>query len=78
MNKQIALDILAECEFKPFTKADWMGFAGCESKFPLICDNRDDYVIVMDGGTFSFYPLENAETDGFGDEWYCFNLGDML
>lgn len=75
MNKQKALKILAECEFKPFTQGDWYAFAGCESKFPLICDDRDDYVIIMDGGSFSFYPTESNEDMG---EWYMFNMGDML
>lgn len=75
MNKQTALTILAECEFKPFDEMDWMAFGGCESKFPLICDNRNDFVIIMDGGSFTFYPAN----DKYGlDEWYTFNLGDML
>jgi len=29
---------------RPFTKDDWDGFAGCDSKYPFTCDN----VIVLD------------------------------
>lgn len=76
MDKATALTILGECEFKPFTEMDWDMWAGCESKFPLICDNRDDYVIIMDGGSFSFYSLEDMES--FGSVWYSFKMGDML
>lgn len=76
MHKQTALTILAECEFKPFDEMDWMAFAGCESKFPLICDNRNDYVIIMDGGSFSFYPTESNESDMA--EWHMFKMGDLV
>lgn len=58
MDKATALKILAECEFRPFTKGDWQCFAGCESNYPLICEDYKGFLIIIDGGSFTFYPHE--------------------
>jgi hypothetical protein len=42
------LRLVATTEFRPFTKTDWMGFAGCESEEPMI-GQVGDLTIVVDG-----------------------------
>jgi len=42
------LRLAATTELRPFTKADWMSFAGCESTDPLIGE-VDDYIVLVDG-----------------------------
>lgn len=70
MTRDGALKILGTVEFRPFTKADWYLFSGCETQYPLICDTHQEYVIVMDGGSFTFYPLYSDEPD----EWFRFEI----
>ena len=73
MTKAEALKILSEAEFRSFDHHDWYAFSGCESKHPLICDNRSDYLIIMDGGSFTFYTSSMLET--FSDDGvYRFNI----
>lgn len=48
MNALEILRLVATTEFRPFTKTDWMGFAGCESPDPLIGE-VDDYIVLVDG-----------------------------
>jgi hypothetical protein len=43
-----ALRMLATTTMRPFTKDDWFGFAGCETKDPMIGE-QGEFVIVLDG-----------------------------
>lgn len=61
MTRSEALEILNKAEFRPFTTIDWYGFAGCESQYPLICEDYNGYLIIIDGGSFTFYPHETLE-----------------
>lgn len=43
-----ALKMLATTAMRPFTKEDWYGFAGCETKDPMIGETGE-FIIVLDG-----------------------------
>lgn len=53
-----ALRLLVNTRMRPFTKDDWFGFAGCETKDPMI-GSSGEFVIVLDGATVSFYHCED-------------------
>lgn len=65
--------ILSEAEFVPFTNMDWYAFAGCESKFPLICHDHEGYLIIQDGGSFTFYKTDTWDSLSEGD-WKVFDI----
>lgn len=48
---------LPHVEFRPFTKTDWYGFAGCESAEPMIGE-RVDLVWVLDGSELGVYDAD--------------------
>lgn len=56
-----ALRMLAETSMKPFTRDDWYGFAGCETKDPMI-GQHGDFTLVLDGSTLNILHGE----DGYG------------
>jgi len=74
LTQTAALALLARSAFREFTKVDWYAFAGCESRDPLICDTRPDFLIVIDGASATFYPVN--EDDQIADIWYRFELKD--
>lgn len=74
LTQTAALTLLARSAFREFTKVDWHAFAGCETRDPLICDTRRDWVIVIDGASATFYPVNEA--DQIEDIWYRFELKD--
>jgi hypothetical protein len=64
-----ALKLIATAQFRPFTDADWQGFAGCETADPQIAE-VGDMVVIIDGDevTFNLFGEE-------GDiEWTNFKL----
>lgn len=42
-----ALQLLARCSMRPFEKGDWMAYAGCESRDPMI-GSIDGHTLVLD------------------------------
>lgn len=60
MNRETALFLVATTEMKPFTKADWMGFSGCESENPLIGENGD-YLIIVDGNIIEIFGIDTDQ-----------------
>ena len=56
---------LAETEFKPFIKADWDAFAGCESENPFI-GYYGEFTIVIDGDMINIVHAE----DIYGGQMY--------
>lgn len=55
VTKAQALRALATTQMRDFSEADWSGFAGCESKDPMIgcCEiNGAHHVLVLDGDEF--------------------------
>jgi hypothetical protein len=56
-----ALRMLAVATMRPFTKEDWYGFSGCESKEPMIGE-LEDFSIVLDAATLNICHGE----DGYG------------
>jgi hypothetical protein len=59
------LTIIARTEFKPFTKADWYTFSGCESDNPYI-GYYNDFTIVIDGHLINIVHSE----DEYGGELF--------
>ena len=59
--------IIAQTEFKPFDEFDWMAFAGCESKNPLIGYYNENFSIVIDGDMVNIVHAE----DIYGGQMYC-------
>lgn len=53
-----ALRMLAKVDMTPFTKGDWLGFAGCESKDPLI-GQHGEFTIILDGSMLSILHDED-------------------
>ena len=60
MNALEILSLVARTEFRPFTKVDWMLYAGCESAEPFIGENGD-YVILIDGETIAVMDDEGEQ-----------------
>lgn len=65
-----ALRLVARTTFRPFGKADWDSFAGCEGPEPLIGETGD-YVLVIDGPTVNIIKGD----DMFGG--MMFDLNEM-
>jgi len=59
---EFALRMLVATEMRAFTRDDWLGFAGCESKHPLIGTFANNYTLVLDGETL--LVLENGDEYG--------------
>lgn len=70
-----ALGHIARSQFRSFTKNDWMAFAGCKSENPLICDDREDFVIVIDGATAEFHVFYGASGES---DYAVFDLSFVL
>ena len=62
------LTIIARTEFKPFTKADWYAFSGCESDNPYI-GYLMEFSIVIDG---EYINIVHSE-DEYGGQLYKLN-----
>lgn len=60
-----ALKMLATTAMRPFTKEDWYGFAGCETKDPMIGESGE-FVIILDGNTLNIIHDE----DDYGGEMF--------
>lgn len=56
-----ALQMLATANMRPFTKDDWLGFAGCETKDPMIGE-FESFTIVLDGDLVNIVHGD----DGYG------------
>lgn len=54
-----ALRLLAIANMRPFSKEDWFGFAGCETKDPMI-GVVEEFVIVLDGATLCIVHGEDS------------------
>jgi hypothetical protein len=50
------ISIIKETTFRPFTKTDWYGWAGCESKEPWIGESPSGHTIILDGETVTIHP----------------------
>lgn len=72
MNRLITRKFLETFKFRPFDKADWMGFMGCSSPVPFIAE-RDSYVIILDGDYCELY-LDGYE---FGAFEVCENIREL-
>ena len=70
MNSADALKIIATAQFRPFTKSDWMGFAGCESENPMIAE-IGDMCVIIDGDKLTFNQYSNEADE---PEWANFTL----
>jgi len=69
-NKAEMLALIGNSVFRPFNKADWYSFAGCESDNPLICES-EEYVIVIDGELINMI----YHGDEYGGEAYSLKEG---
>ena len=59
---RLTIDNLSTKTFAPFTREDWMSYAGCESSMPLICSEEDgDYII--DGEYVSWYGFRDGNEE---------------
>jgi hypothetical protein len=59
LDRNEALILIAKTQFHPFTKADYVSFAGVESETPYIAET-EDYIIILDDNMVQFM---NAEGD---------------
>ena len=57
MTREQALMLVATTQMKPFTKADWMCYSGCETENPLIGET-DEWVVIVDGNEIEILPIE--------------------
>lgn len=57
LDRTEALSLIAQTTFNPFTKADYMSFAGVTSDKPLIGETAD-YIIIIDGDVIQFHDTE--------------------
>lgn len=56
-----AMRLLAHIVMRSFTKEDWYGFSGCETKDPMIGETPDgDFTIVLDGSTINIIHNEDV------------------
>lgn len=73
MTREIALRMLALTAMKPFSKADWMSFSGCETENPLIGE-FDEFLIVLDGNALEIFPIATEHPMEPDHESYKFSL----
>lgn len=71
-NRLLTREFLSTFKFRPFDKADYMGFGGVESPCPMIAD-RDSYLIIIDGDYCELY-LDGYE---FGAFETCENIREL-
>jgi|LakMenEpi03Aug12_release.lakeMendotaPanAssembly.Ray.scaffolds.fasta_scaffold1400243_2 hypothetical protein len=62
------LTVMAKTEFKPFDKADWDAFAGCETAEPMI-GYYGEFTIVIDGDMINIVHGE----DMYGGQLFGLN-----
>ena len=68
LDHNVAIKAVALAQFRPFTRADWDAFAGCESPDPLIAETQIDgvdYIIVADGDQLFFNPVGSIDDSQF-------------
>ena len=69
MTKSDIMRLVAQTQFREFTKEDWYAFAGCDSSNPLIAE-IDDWTVLIDGETISI----SRYNDDFTVEDYNYKL----
>lgn len=63
MTPEKALALVASLQFRPFEKADWMSFSGCNTDNPLIAES-DEYLVIVDGNEIEVF-VADTEYEGF-------------
>lgn len=53
-----ALHMLATTGMRPFTKEDWLGFSGCETKYPMIGEDGN-FILVLDGSVLNIIHCDD-------------------
>ena len=55
MSKMITSTFLTQLTFKPFDRAMWEGFQGCESPIPFYAEytdeNEAEWLVILDGAS---------------------------
>lgn len=75
MTRESALALVATLQFRPFSKADWMSFSGCNTDNPLIAET-DELLVILDGNELEIFPIA-SELPSDADESYKFSLQFM-
>lgn len=57
MTREFALSLIAEIQFRPFDKHDFMAFSGVDTENPLIGEN-DEYLVILDGNMVDIFPID--------------------
>ena len=60
----ITREFLSDLEFRPMTKFERMGFAGCESPVPMIAEIGDKYLVVIDGDYCEITDVDEQDIVG--------------
>ena len=63
----ITRKFLAGLTFRTMTDSDRMGFAGCESPVPLIAEDGDDLIVVVDGNYCEVVSVDGTVIDQCDD-----------
>jgi hypothetical protein len=63
------LKIIAQTDFRPFHKAEWDTFNGCESKNPIIGEH-DTMLVIIDADKVMLLD----ENDEYGGKLYFMNF----
>lgn len=58
MTRESALALVARLQFRPFSKADWMSFSGCNTDNPLIAET-DELLVIVDGNEIEIFPHDD-------------------
>ena len=62
---------LRSLNFRVFRDIDYHGFAGVESPVPLICDENEDFLVILDGNRCEFYSAQNMIDGYFDADFVC-------
>ena len=53
---------MSSLKLRTFTDADWMGFSGCSSKYPILVETPDpDFFVIVDGDHAEAHRLVGEE-----------------
>lgn len=64
MTREFALSLIAEIQFRPFDKHDFMAFSGVDTENPLIGEN-DEYLVILDGNIVDVFVMDKDESFQF-------------
>jgi len=62
---------LRSLNFRVFRDIDYNGFGGVESPVPLICDENEDFLVILDGVHCEYFSAQSMNDGSFEPDEVC-------